>query len=261
MNTHDSLTTATIAIDPTEPRDAAGTSNDNAAAVATADTTYMLAERQVTRYIAGTLRRYGVDRQEMPDAIADVQVDALEAARRGPMPASMGEWKALASTIAMRQRINAFEEAKVRAKYDLGLCEDPDRYDGPTLQWEHRDPVDTKRYLVVLKELFDSGQMPEDGQEILQGEADEVPHGELAEELGVTQTIVDNRLYRMRVRFRTRLAALGMLMLILLVSILVETMFAGAISVGAPQPEPRDRLDGGVGWIVAPDEQAPERVA
>lgn len=63
----------------------------------------------------------------------------------------------------------------------------------------------------MLQGLFDSGQMPEHGVEILFGEADEVPHAEIAAELGVTRTVVDNRLYRMRARFRARLGALGML--------------------------------------------------
>ena len=99
----------------------------------------------------------------------------------------------------------------MRDKYDAGLCDDADAYVRPTLHWEHADPVDTKRYLAVLKELFDSGQMPEHGAEILWGEAEEVPHAEIAAEIGVTTTVVDNRLFRMRARFRARLAALGML--------------------------------------------------
>ena len=63
----------------------------------------------------------------------------------------------------------------------------------------------------MLQELFDSGQIPEHGAEILQGEADGVPHAQIAAEIGVRTTVVRDRLFRMRARFRVRLAALGML--------------------------------------------------
>jgi DNA-directed RNA polymerase specialized sigma24 family protein len=63
----------------------------------------------------------------------------------------------------------------------------------------------------VSQELFDSGQMPDDSAEILQGEADGVPHEQIAAEIGASKTVVDNRLFRMRARFRARLVERGML--------------------------------------------------
>jgi DNA-directed RNA polymerase specialized sigma24 family protein len=183
--------------------------NDNAMSGAVLDTTPLLAHRDLVRNVQAVLRRYGVAAQDMADAIAEVQADSIEAARARRVPADLAEWKALAVTIAVRRAIDGLRQAEVRSRYDAGLCDDADAYGRPTLHWEHRDPVDTKRYLAILKELFDSGQMPEHGAEILQGEADEVPHKEIAAEIGVSRKVVDKRLFRMRATFRARLAALG----------------------------------------------------
>ncbi|HEX3343026.1 MAG TPA: winged helix-turn-helix transcriptional regulator, partial [Polyangiaceae bacterium] len=73
-----------------------------------------------------------------------------------------------------------------------------------------RDPVDTKRYLAVLKDLFDSGKMPEHGGEILGGDADGIPQAEIAEETGLTERQVKQRLKQMRERFARRLDELGL---------------------------------------------------
>jgi DNA-directed RNA polymerase specialized sigma24 family protein len=169
------------------------------------------------RSIRAALRRYRVAQQDMDDAIADVQVECIEAARTRAAARSLAQWKALAKAVAVHWALDRRREAKVRSKYDAGLCDDPDAYLRPTLRREHADPVDTKRNLAVLRDLFDSGQMPEYGEETLQGEADEVRHEEIAAEIGVRTSVVRNRLYRMRSKFRTRLVALGMLSLVLLV--------------------------------------------
>jgi DNA-directed RNA polymerase specialized sigma24 family protein len=191
--------------------DTPGPGNDNAVRIALVDTTCLVAHPDLVRYLRATLRRYGVRSLDMADAIAEVQTDAIEAARTGRMPAGLAQWKALAAAIAARRAIDRLRDAEVQARYDTGLCDDPDAYWRPTLHWEHADPVDAKRYLAVLQGLFDSGQMPDHGVEILWGEAEEVPHAEIAAEIGVTTTVVDNRLSRMRARFRARLAVLGML--------------------------------------------------
>ena len=199
------------------------------------DTTPLVAHPAVVRSLRSTLRRYGVAPQNMADAIAEVQVESIETARRREMPGSLAQWKALARTIAVHWALDRLRDARRRRKYDAGLCDDADAYPRPTLHWEHRDPVDTKRYLTVLKELFDAGQMPEDGEEILQAEADGVPRAEIAAELGVSENTVGCRLFRMRRRFRARLAALGMLVLLLLV--VLSTLLAPAGKVAAPHPQ------------------------
>jgi DNA-directed RNA polymerase specialized sigma24 family protein len=210
--------------------------NDNATPGGTLDTTRLAATKPVVTYVRTTLRRYGVAWRDMADAIAEVQADSIEAARTKRMPANAAEWKALAATIAVRWAIDRLREAEVRAKYDAGLCEDANLYSSSTLHWEQRDPVDTKRYLAILKDLFDSGEMPENGAEILWGEAEGVPHAGLAAELGVSENTVRLRLFRMRAKFRAKLAALGMLTLMLL---LLGILVAPVGEVATPPPAPR----------------------
>jgi hypothetical protein len=76
--------------------------------------------------------------------------------------------------------------------------------------------------------------MPEHGAEILWGEAEEVPHEDIAAEIGISTTAVDNRLSRMRARFRARLAALGMLPALLL---LLAALLTPVDEVAAPAPQ------------------------
>jgi DNA-directed RNA polymerase specialized sigma24 family protein len=226
---------ATTEIDPPLP------ANDNGRRGDTPDTTPLVARPEVAQSIRATLRRYRVAPQDMGDAIADVQAESIEAARARAMPCDLAQWKALATTVGARWALDRLRKAKVRRKYDAGFCDDPDAYLRPTLRWEHADPVDTKRCLAVLKGLFDAGQMPEHGEEILQGEADGVPHDEIAAEIGVSTTVVDNRLSRMRAKFRARLAALGMLALALL--LLFALLSPGRdVKVSAPRPAGEDRL-------------------
>jgi DNA-directed RNA polymerase specialized sigma24 family protein len=220
------------------PESATPPSNDNAAPVALADTTPCAAHPDFVRYVQAALRRRGTPQREMDDAIADVQTGAIAAARRKRMPANLEEWKALGLTVATRWAMKRRRKLKVTRKYDAGLCGEPDRYLTPTLHWEHRDPVDTKRYLAVLKELFDAGEMPEDGEHILQGEAYEVPHEELAQELGISRKTVDKRLFVMRERFYARLAALGMLVFALLMLVAILNRDPGEVAAPAPSAAP-----------------------
>jgi DNA-directed RNA polymerase specialized sigma24 family protein len=190
--------------------------NDNATAGGIPDTTPLVAHPDVVRSIRAVLWRHRVARQDMDDAIADVQTECIAAARTRAAARNLAQWKALGTTVAVHWALDRRRDAKVRSKYDVGFCDDADVYSRPTLHWEHVDPVDRKKYLAVLKDLFESGQMPEHGEEILEGVADEVPREEIAEEIGVSPTVVRNRLYRMRATFRARLAALGMLSVMLL---------------------------------------------
>jgi DNA-directed RNA polymerase specialized sigma24 family protein len=212
--------------------------NDNAVHGGVPDTTELVARPEVVRYVRAMLARYGIPPQDMPDAIAEVLTDSIEAARAQRMPATLEQWKALAAKIAVCQAVDRLREAEVRDKYDAGLCDDPDAYLRPTLHWEHRDPVDTKRYLAILKDLFDSGQMPEHGAEILWGEAEDVPHEEIAAEIGVTRSVVRNRLFRMRATFRAKLGALGLLALLLFLFVLPVPVHHEEVGAPAPQTKP-----------------------
>jgi DNA-directed RNA polymerase specialized sigma24 family protein len=243
-NTEASSLSSAAGLDDGLELDGAPSSNDNAAILAIPDTTPLAADPRLGRYLRATLRRYSVPWQEMDDAVADVQVAAIQVARTKRMPAHLGEWKALMVTIAVRWAIDRLRHREVVFLHDAGPCEDPDAFLSPTLEWEERDPIDTKRYLAALKDLFDSGKMPEHGAEILWGVADGVPHEEIAAELGISRSTVDNRLFRMRVKFRTRLAALGMLTLMLLLAALFAVPLGGVMAP-APQSPPASSVDAG----------------
>ena len=146
--------------------------------------------------------------------------------------------------VAARWAVDQFRESVVRNKYDKGPSDDADGCVRPTLHPEHRDRFDTKRYLAVLKELFDSGQLPEGAAEILWGEADRVQHAEIAAELGIGEVALRSRLFRMRAKFRAKLAALGMLALalLLLTGLLAPSRkVAGPVSTKGREPTPSAR--------------------
>jgi FixJ family two-component response regulator len=60
----------------------------------------------------------------------------------------------------------------------------------------------------VLEDLFRDGEMPEGGQQILQGVASGRTHDEIADDLGITPDQVEGRARMMRGRLRARLAKL-----------------------------------------------------
>jgi hypothetical protein len=201
--------------------------NDNGDAVATPDTTACLTHPELVDTIRGTLVHNGRRGAQLDDDVAEVQTRALEAARKRRMPAHLGEWKALSATIAVRYVADLREHAMQWAKYDVGLCEDPDEH---VMVIEHdrgRDPVDTKRYIAVLKAQFEAGDMPEQGEEILVGVADGLSETEIAEETGLSERQVEYRLGKMRALFAARLAELGMLVLLVVVGALVAIPIGG----------------------------------
>ncbi|HEY1697093.1 MAG TPA: hypothetical protein VGG39_33265 [Polyangiaceae bacterium] len=182
--------------------------NDNARPRGVVDTTALVTHADFVSCVRRALVRFG-RRKFLSDDVPEVQTRALEAARIGPMPPDLPRWKALGRTIAKRFAIDERIKWEARRKYDTGLCEEPDEC-GP-IEVEHgRDPVDTKRYLAVLKDQFDAGEMPAMGGEILWGDAEDVPQEETAEETGLSERQVKQRLKQMRTRFGRRLDAIGL---------------------------------------------------
>lgn len=197
----------------------------------------LLADREVVRTIEGTLLRRGVDRQDLGDGVAEVQTRALEATRDKPMPTDVGGWKAFCCTIAERMIISERRKEGKRSRFNMGPREDADEH-APLARspGKWRDPVDMSRQIEVLKEQFEAGEMPELGQEILLGVMDDLSAGEIGEELGLSESAVKNRLWRMRRLFRAKLASLGMLMLMLLVAVLFSAPFGGMASRDTDPP-------------------------
>jgi len=182
--------------------------NDNAQLRGTADTTVLAAHPAFVKCVRDTLIRQG-RRNYLEDDIPEVQLRAIEAARVGPMPPDLPRWTALGCRIAKLYAIDLRRKWQVRKKYDTGLCEEPDAH-GPIEVERGRDPVDTQRYLAVLKDQFDRSEMPDMGGEILWDAAEDVPQEETAAEIGLSEQTVKRRLRAMRERFSRRLDDLGL---------------------------------------------------
>ena len=199
----------------------ARTGNDNERAFR--DTRTLLAHADVVRAIQGTLVRHGIARQDLGDGVADVQLAALQAVKGKWMPPDIAGWKALCCTIAERRMLKGHAREERRGRWHVGLCEDPDER-GP-LERSHatiEELIDMRRQLRVLQAMFEAGEMPDQGEAILEGVQDELSAREIGDELGLTTSAVEHRLSRMRALFKARLASLGMLILMLLIAVLLS---------------------------------------
>lgn len=210
--------------------------NDNSSGGGEEDTTALVAHRGFVAAVTAALVRFG-RRRHLKDDIPEVQTRALEVARVGPMPRNLEKWQRLGRRIARGYAVDEHRKNQVRGLHDTGLCEDPDEH-GPLERANPRDPVDTKRYLALLKEMFDRGEMPEMGGEILWGEAEGLTQREIADETGLSLDQVEYRLKRMRSLWNARLAKLGMLVLLLTAGVLVSVPIGGVASNDVPDAPP-----------------------
>jgi DNA-directed RNA polymerase specialized sigma24 family protein len=214
IDTRQDQATETHDLDPATPaapvNDNAqhGPGNDDAHLPEAADTTVLANHPAFIARVRRALIRHG-RRNYLEDDIPEIQLRAIEVARKGPMPPDLPRWKALGRRIAKLYAIDERRKWEVRRKYDTGLCEEPDAH-GPIEVERGRDPVDTTRYLAVLKDLFDRGEMPDMGGEILWDAADDTPQEVTAQETGVSEQTVKRRLKKMRARFGERLDELGL---------------------------------------------------
>jgi DNA-directed RNA polymerase specialized sigma24 family protein len=215
--------------------DATAATNDNALPRRLhTDPRAMVSHREVVGAVEGTLVKCGVDHQDLRDGVAEVQCRALESKQGKPLPTTVEQWRALSCTIAKRMVITDRRREERRGRWHAGLCEAPDDHIPEEPEPWRRDPVETREYLRVLKELFEAGKMPEDGEIILQHTADGWSAKKIAKDLGLTQSTVKNRLMRMRRAFRAKLASLGMLVMMLLVAVLFAAPFGAGVGGGRP---------------------------
>ena len=206
--THDLDPATPAAPGPVNDNAQRGPENDDANLAGAADTTVLANHPAFLARVRRTLVRHG-RRKYLEDDIGEVQNPshrggAEGADAPGPPPLESGrapDREALA--------IDERRKWEVREKYDAGLCEEPDAC-GPIEIERGRDPVDTKRYLAVLKDLFDRGEMPDMGGEILWDAADDTPQEETAQETGLSERQVKRRLRAMRERFSQRLDQQGL---------------------------------------------------
>jgi DNA-directed RNA polymerase specialized sigma24 family protein len=204
------------------------------------DPNQLLAHPEVTRAIEGTLLQHGMARQELPDGVAQVQMRALGALQNKPRAADLGGWKALCCTIAERLVLKDRKREAKRSLYHEGLSDEADEHSAIARSpGKVEDPVDLARQRKVLEGQFEAGDMPEHGEEILDGIAAGESYKDIGAELGLTEAQVARRLTRMRKLFKAKLAALGMLALMLLVAVMFATPFGGVATRDAGPP--RDR--------------------
>ena len=137
--------------------------------------------------LRGYLCKNGVRAQELDDTVAEVQVRAVDALQDRKPPTDVAGWQKFLITIARNLLIDRQRETKVAEKYDTGLCDKPDEYAPFAPSGEQRDPVDARRQLAVLLHLFEAGEMPEMGREILEGVADRVKLPKLAKRAGASR--------------------------------------------------------------------------
>jgi DNA-directed RNA polymerase specialized sigma24 family protein len=174
--------------------------------------TALLNHPVVVACIVAIVRGYGIEsKPDIEDAVGDVQLRALQSFRRRPPPGDEGAMRALCAKIAENYCVDRWRKETFRSQYDMGLCvEDLEGHAPLQPTYEARDPVDERRQLAALAELFREGKMPELGAEILHGVASGESLSEIAEDLGITMDAVKGRLARMRRTFKARLAGIGL---------------------------------------------------
>ena len=174
-----------------------------------------LCDVALEKLVQRVLARYGYPRYELRDGLQEVRRRALEWFVDHEPPAALKGMKTLCATIAQRYAIDRLRRKEWRESCgDQGLLvdeeDDPDNYELPRPSSEARDPVDAGRQLEVAAGLFREGRMPEHGVDILEGAASACTHGEIAQDLGISDRTVEGRLKTMRKTFRRRIEERGM---------------------------------------------------
>jgi DNA-directed RNA polymerase specialized sigma24 family protein len=211
-------------------------------------TIQMIHHPEVIRPIRTTLRSFGVEQQDLEDGVAEVQTRTLEYLRGKPLPTETGQWVALCVTVARSWRLDEKEKQRTDEKYCEGLCEDPDERIGIEPEAGACELLDARRMLRELEQMFDAGEMPEKGDEILDCVQAGMTYPETAAELGITAETARMRLRRMRQLFKAHLGRLGIMgMLVVLTALASSPAMAAnlteptAPSSQVPVPPPRAR--------------------
>jgi DNA-directed RNA polymerase specialized sigma24 family protein len=211
-------------------------------------TIQMIHHPEVVRPIRTTLRSFGVNAQDLEDGVAEVQTRTLEYLRGKPLPTEMEQWVALSVTVARSWRLDEKEKEKTDEKYCEGLCEEPDERVGIEPEVGGRELLDARRMLRELEQMFDAGEMPDKGDEILDCVQAGMTYPETAAELGITAETARMRLRRMRQLFKARLGRLGIMGMLFVLAGLASGPAMAANLTGptappsqVPVPPPRVR--------------------
>jgi DNA-directed RNA polymerase specialized sigma24 family protein len=167
----------------------------------------------VAKAICGTLRATGIRQQDVQDGLQEVYVRALRFIRVKPAaaPTELANMKAFCARVARNYALDQYRKWK-RRKEDLDAqC---DRAEYGVVDREsvpRRDPVDARRQLEVLAELFREGRMPEHGVDILEGVACGCTFKQVAQAVGINEELAKWRMREMKRIYRSQMAKLGLL--------------------------------------------------
>ncbi len=172
--------------------------------------THPLNEKKLLRSVRYVLRRNGTPATYLDDTVREIVVLTLEYLVGKPAPTDLKEWTALACGIARNHAISELRKRKTRERDgDVGLTDQEDAIE-PLPNDDYRDPLDQKRLIGVLEEQFREGEMPADGEVILDAVAAGESHQVIADELGITRDAVKMRFARMRETFAERVEKEGL---------------------------------------------------
>jgi DNA-directed RNA polymerase specialized sigma24 family protein len=171
---------------------------------------YTLIHRlEVTRAIQGALLANAWE-TDLEAGVEAVRTKVLAAFERGVrLPTHLDGMRSFASILARNHAI----ETRRATERTLGVVlgpRNPELFVALIDGCAMRDPVDARRQLEVLAELFRAGEMPEDGADILEAVGSECTFAEIAEDLGITREEVRHRLKKMRRIYRKRMLGRGL---------------------------------------------------
>jgi DNA-directed RNA polymerase specialized sigma24 family protein len=201
-----------------------------------------LASPEVRDAIGKALRRRGVGTVDTEDLTQDVIERAL---RTSQPPPNLQECVALVRKIATDLAIDHSKLARGRAKYNAGPYENPD--DVPALAptpGQERDPIDAGRQLEVLNREIAAGNLTARQLSIVERNAEQASHAEIASQLQLAPQTVRNELGAARRVARqswaTYLAAALFTSIALLVWFRSEPE---KVSAGNPYADPLQRFE------------------
>ena len=171
---------------------------------------YMLIHHlDVTRAIQGALlaNAWETDLEAGVHAVRTKVIDAFERGARAPT--RLDGMRHFATVVARSHAIEARRNAETTEEVVLG-ARNPELFVALIDGCAERDPIDARRQLEVLAELFRAGEMPEDGADILEAVGSECTFAEIAEDLGISRDDVRHRLKKMRSIYRRRMRERGL---------------------------------------------------
>jgi len=166
----------------------------------------ILAHPHLVRAVRNTLAAGGIPDQDLDDAVADVQLRALERMQLEPSPRELAGWNTLCETLAVVYAADARRERELRGRFEVPLVGDVDDYaDGEAEEAEHR--VDHRRLAELLHTHLAEMSLPDVAFGILDGVANGMKRVDLSKEVGLSAVAVQGQLATLRRGFRARLKA------------------------------------------------------